>query len=285
MVDIKYDDLFMCKITVMGSSAVGKTAIVNRLVNNYFPLIYEPTTKVDNYSFLFNLNEYEIREKTHVAVTLEDMFGLNNPLLQTPDNLITSAEQKEQRAMMTSVFKEIMFTSTEKRKLLSNELKKAKNATASVKKNSKLNVYDKIFNDDPQIERRGFILVCDCTDIKTVEDLRIIIEKLHQIEKTNNLFYPKCILLNKIDRVDKEKLKSVLKEVESFRSRYKIDIMKISALTNYGVVESFKKFVSKIHQQEVENKQNEGCEDQDEDEEDLDKVECFLTIRLHAMIS
>ena len=277
MVDVKYEDLLCCKIAVMGSSAVGKTAIINRLVNNYFPIIYEPTSKVENFTFLFNLSEFDIKEKTYVMVTLEDMFGLNNPLLQTPENLITSNEQLEQRAHMTDIFKKIMFTSSDKRKALSTDLKKPKNSS-NVKKVTKMNIYEKIFNDDPLIERRGFILICDCTDLKTIEDLKIIIDKLNQIEKTNNLIYPKCILINKIDKIDKEKLKIIIKDFEVLRTKFKIDICKISALTNYGVVESFKKFISKIHQQEADNKQNEGYEDQDQDEDNFDAVNYLLKL-------
>jgi hypothetical protein len=48
-------------------------------------------------------------------------------------------------------------------------------------------------------------LVCDATDIKTLLDLSVVIDKLTQIEKTNNLFNPNCILLNNIDKLQSEK--------------------------------------------------------------------------------
>ena len=38
MSEVKYDTLLCCKIAVIGSCAVGKTAIINRLINNYFPI-------------------------------------------------------------------------------------------------------------------------------------------------------------------------------------------------------------------------------------------------------
>ncbi len=48
-------------------------------------------------------------------------------------------------------------------------------------------------------------MVCDATDIKTLLDLSVVIDKLTQIEKTNNLFNPNCILLNNIDKLQSEK--------------------------------------------------------------------------------
>jgi GTPase SAR1 family protein len=272
MSEVKYDTLLCCKIAVIGSCAVGKTAIINRLINNYFPISYEPTMTVENFTFLFNLSEREIKQKTYVMVTLEDMFGIDNPLLQTPDELITSQEQKDKRSYMSQVFKDIMFTSTEKRKQLSTESKKVSKNVGSKKKITKQNIYERIFNDDHIIERKAFILVCDPSDMRTLEDMKTILEKLHQIEKTNNLFYPKSILINKIDKADKEKLKNFTKITEELKSKFKCEVFKISALTNYEVEESFKKIVSKIHQLESDSKQNEGLEDQDEAEEELESV-------------
>jgi GTPase SAR1 family protein len=267
MNDIKYNDIPCFRIAVMGSAGVGKTAIVNRLVNNYFPLIYEPTMDIEKYTALFNLNDDDVKTKTFVMVTLEDMFGINNPLLSTPVSLINSSVLKEKRELMSENFKKIMFTSMEKRNKLSTEQKKPKNNN-NQKSNPRYAVYEQIFNDDPKVERLGFILVCDCTDPKSVDDLKQIIDKLHQIEKTNNLFYPKCIMVNKVDKMTekegKGKLKSMMTELEQLKSKYKLDCNKVSALTNQEVLESFRKFISKIHQQQVDNKQNEGVEDQED---------------------
>lgn len=274
MNDIKYDSLPSFRVAIMGAAAVGKTAIVNRLVNNSFPVNYEPTMDIERYTSLFNLTEYEVKTKTYVMVTLEDMFGLNNPLLQTPDNLITSNVLKEKRKTMSENFKNIMFTSTEKRTKLSNELKKAKKAPVNKKSNPKDILYEQIFSNDPKIERLGFILVCDCVDPNSGKDLEILIDKLHQIEKTNNLIYPKCIFVNKTDKaVDKEtktKLKTMISELEVFKTKYKLEVFKVSALTNQGIVESFRKFVSKIHQQQVDLKQNEGRDNDNENENDVE---------------
>ena len=46
------------RICILGPSEVGKTAIVNRLVNNYFTTICEPTQHdLKPYYYLMNLTE------------------------------------------------------------------------------------------------------------------------------------------------------------------------------------------------------------------------------------
>jgi GTPase SAR1 family protein len=273
MNNVNYSTLFCFKICVLGSAGVGKTAIINRILSNSFPILYEPTTSVERYTGLFNLNDVEVKEKTFAMVTLEDTFGLNNPLLQTPEHLLSSQDQILQRKLMAQTFKDIMFTSTLKRDKISLQSKKPKKDSSNAKVRNKNFVYEKIFNDDPEIEIRGYIFVCDLSDQESINGIDDIIEKLHQIEKSNNLFYPKCIMLNKLDKItDKEKLKNIIKTLDNHKSKHKCDIFKVSALTNNGITEYFKKFLSKIHQQEIDNKQNEGLDDFEEDEEKADPV-------------
>jgi GTPase SAR1 family protein len=283
MVDLNYSAINTFKIAVMGSAAVGKTCIVNRLINNYFPLIYEPTMDIERYTGLFNLNEYEVQEKTYVMVTLEDMFGLNNPLLQTPIELMTSAPLREKREYLSTVFKDMMFTSLYKRDRMSSEQKKVK-PSISEKIKHRYEAYEKIFNienEDPKnerVDRLGFILVCDVTDYKSFEDLNVIIEKLHQIEKTNNLvhLYPKLVLLNKYDKASDKDTKANLKKMtgilETLKKKCNLEYCKVSALTNQGIFENFRKFISKIHHHLVDQKQKEGFEDQDNDPIEGDEV-------------
>ena len=59
--------------------------------------------------------------------------------------------------------------------------------------------------------------------------------------------------------------------MDSFKKKYKCDYYKVSALTSEGVGEAFRKFLSKIHQKKIDEKQNEGIEDaEDVDLEELD---------------
>jgi GTPase SAR1 family protein len=284
--NIKYNEIPNIKIAVLGSVATGKTAIINRLVNNNFSIGYEPTLEVTNYTVLFNLNEYDVKNKTYVMLTLEDMFGINNPLLQSHESTITSSYLKEKRTEMSATFQKLMFTSVEKRDKLSaeSEKKKTKNVNPKKDRNPKFLIYEQIFENDEKIERVGFIFVCDCNDQKSYEAIKTIIEKLHQIEKTNNLMYPKCIFINKIDKgADKKKLKAIITDLQQFKTKFKLEFYKTSALTNYGITESFRKFISKIHQQQVDQKQNEGVEDQENDDIMEDKVRKKLLNSLNRL--
>ena len=75
---------------------------------------------------LFNLSEVDAKDKTYVELILEDVFGLNNPLLQTQENLIKSNVLLEKRKKMVNEFKSIMFTSLDKKSMI-NEQKKVSN--------------------------------------------------------------------------------------------------------------------------------------------------------------
>jgi GTPase SAR1 family protein len=263
------------KITLLGDSNVGKTAIITKLVNKYFPIIYEPTTEIENYSVKLNLTEEDIAQKTYVNLTVQDTFGLNNSLLNKLPELITSQVLREKRDHMTKIFKDIMFTSNEKRKKISCEEKGMK-PSQDLKKKSVI-VKENIYNDDPKneneskIERLGFIFVCDSENMKSLENVTHIIKKLHEIEKTNNLIYPKCIFFNKADKVSekffKENLKQYASQLEAFKNKFKIDFLRVSALTGQGLIEGFRRFLSKIHQKKEDEDQNDGIKEPDDDDD------------------
>jgi len=257
----------------MGPAACGKTSLINRIVNHSFPLIYEPTTTIENSTILYNISDLELKEKTFVMLTLQDFFGFNNPLLQTQEEFVTSKKQGVHRKYMADAIKEIMFTSNERRKKLNELLKKTKKDKEGVKEKTKMSVYEQILNNGFEVEVRGFIFVMDCNDKDSLGDLMSIIEKIHSIEKGNALFYPKCIMLNKIDKLkDKKILKEMQPNLDHIRERFKCDTYKVSAFTNIGVSESFKKFVSKIHMQEIQLKENSGFDQLEEEEVKADKV-------------
>ena len=178
---------------------------------------------------------------------------------------------------MTVSFRELMFTSVDKRDQLSKEMenKKAKKFDPKKDKDPKFLHYENIFQMDKSIERQGYILVCDITEPSSLEDIKTIIDKLQQIEKTSNLSYPKCIFINKIDRTfDKKKVKAFFTEVEQLKQKYKMEVYKVSALNNVGIIESFRKFMAKIHQQLMDEKQNEGMEEKDKSDEEEDPITC-----------
>jgi GTPase involved in cell partitioning and DNA repair len=136
--------------------------------------------------------------------------------------------------------------------------------------------YERIFGNDKPVERKGFIMVCDATDIKSVLDLGVVIDKLTQIEKTNNLVYPKCILLNKIDKFqqDKTQLTSIITELNRLKTKYRIKFYKVSALTGKSLLSSLREYLNLIYQLENESK-NEGFdENEDQEEDDENKIDC-----------
>lgn len=141
-----------------------------------------------------------------------------------------------------------------------------------------------LLTDRESIERLGFVFVVDATDVSTVKDVKVVLEQLNQIEKTSNLYYHKCVLINKSEQIIEERKKQKFEtEMERLlKNNYKVVKFKVSALTNFGVKESIKKFVAKLHQEISEARQNDGIQDFDEqagkdDEVDFgDKVNaCF----------
>lgn len=272
---IKYNNVIAMKIAVVGSSAVGKTSICTRICNNFFTSIYEPTLEIDNFSTLFKVTESEVTNHTYIFTTLEDYFGLNNPLLQSSENTISNEYLKKKRQEMVNQFTKLMFTSVNKRDEMSKEESKKKKFDPKKDKDPKFIHYENIFTNDKSIERQGFIFVCDITEPTSLEDLKTVIEKMQQIEKTSGLSFNKCLFINKIDRnIDKKKVKSFLQEAEALKQKYKIDIYRVSALNNSGIIDGFRKFLSKIHQQILDAKQNEGFDEKDVVEDEDEEINC-----------
>lgn len=61
------------KITLLGSNATGKTSLINRIINNNFSPLYEPTMKMENYGINLNISESSVAKKVYVMINLEDM--------------------------------------------------------------------------------------------------------------------------------------------------------------------------------------------------------------------
>ena len=64
--------LVTIRITFLGNSTVGKTAIINRMINNIFTPLYEPTLNMENYGIKLNISDSNIDNKTYVLLNLED---------------------------------------------------------------------------------------------------------------------------------------------------------------------------------------------------------------------
>lgn len=256
------------KITFMGSAFVGKTSIINQLINKKFISKYEPTMKVEDYCYRMNLNDDEICKPLYVKVIIQDTFGINNPILNKSPDIIESKRVIHIRNEMTNQFKELMFTAHEIRNKLCEEENKS---FLKIPKNK--NPYPFVYDIDKmakEIERKGFVFVCDCSDAKSISNMIKIIDKQLEIEKTTNVSIHKIILFNKSDKIVNEKeFKAMMKKykgvLEKYKKKNKIDSYRVSSLTNSGISSAIKKFISKIHQEIKYTSLNEEIDDPEDD--------------------
>lgn len=72
-----------------------------------------------------NIGDEDYNDKNYIELILEDVFGLNNPLLQIQEGLIKSKVLSDKRKKMVNDFKNIMFTSLNK-KNHTEEIRKSK---------------------------------------------------------------------------------------------------------------------------------------------------------------
>lgn len=87
------------RIVVMGPSYVGKSQVVNRLINNAFTGYYEPTIKEQKYRRAYNLfdDEPEV-EPQFMDLEIIDMFPHDHPLLDEETALMNDqAKQMEEK--------------------------------------------------------------------------------------------------------------------------------------------------------------------------------------------
>ena len=71
-------------VCVLGPSFVGKTQIVNRIVNNAFFPQYHMTEEKDVYTMLYNKNKGQSGSKPeYVQIEIWDCFPQDHPLLFT----------------------------------------------------------------------------------------------------------------------------------------------------------------------------------------------------------
>ena len=138
---------------------------------------------------------------------------------------------------MSSQFTSLMLTSNERRDQLSKNEKAAK-----TKFNQKkvVNYKDEIFMESIGIEsehisRVGFVFVCEIKNESSIKSVIKIIEKLHEIEKSNNLMCTKMIMFNKTDIIEENELP------ENWGLLY-WDGKKISKIKDCKFVESNKQF-------------------------------------------
>jgi hypothetical protein len=213
-----------------------------------------------NYSTLFNLSDDDSKDKTYIELILEDVFGLNNPLLQTQESLIKSKTLLDKRKKMVEDFKNVMMTSQNKKSQMDEQKR--------FSRQSKLSQAISVSNI---FERNGFIIVFDITEHSSLEDAQFILKRLYEMEKTNGIKYEKCVLANKTDKViDKKRFLNILHELDAFRKTYKCMAYLVSAKTNEMVSEGFKEFLLNVFNKNVKEHHNNNVEEEGFEIPDID---------------
>ena len=64
--------LLAFNVTLLGNKAVGKTSILNKIINNNFSTHYEPTIYCQNYGKILDISENK-KKKVNIMVNFEDM--------------------------------------------------------------------------------------------------------------------------------------------------------------------------------------------------------------------
>ena len=74
------------RICVLGPSFVGKTQIVNRLVNNNFYPQYHETEEVETYKIYYNRAQNVSSQPDFISIEILDTFPQDHPYLFTDPN-------------------------------------------------------------------------------------------------------------------------------------------------------------------------------------------------------
>ncbi len=234
------DDIY--RICFLGSCAVGKTSIINRIINNSFTQNYDPTLELTSYSTEFQPRKNIFVEdpddtNDNYQVILEDMFGLNNTIIQTPPQEIKSANILRKRAKMIDDFKSVIYSY--------KEINLASQENLAFFHNSDMPFHRISFKTS--IPRTGLIFVVDITDEDTLNEAISIINQIEAIEKNEKDYKTeKAIFLNKFDKISENKKINDLQSKLSQKEIY--HVYEISALSDWNITESMSNFLGKIQQ-------------------------------------
>lgn len=221
------------KISFLGDCYSGKTSLINQIINHSFSHHYSPTHTRETYTLKTNLNLKETLSDKEITINviLEDLFGVNNSLLFINEEITQSKILRDKHKSMTKIFKEIMFTSRTKKTI------------------TNINFFNS--SELSEYPTTAFIFVCDCTNPKSTSSVIKIIDRLIEIERTNNSHYPKMILFNKADKIKKVKFnkdfQQYQKKLKGYKKKQNIESFCVSALSTEGVFYSFNSFLSKVY--------------------------------------
>jgi len=227
------------RICVIGPSYVGKTQIVNRMINNAFTGYYEPTIKPQISRRAYNLHDDE-PDMAPVFFDLEiiDLFPHDHPFLD------------EDKALMGDAAKEMT--------------EKLEEMVQSPYDPKILNIVDRI---------HAYIFVYDSSNKRTFTSMMCMLDTIGELEKSKmksgglksggagkgksapQYFFPKKIVVGNKKDLRKNKEAGVIgpsdiKQLEG------ITIKEVSALTNHGIQDVLKTLVEALdNDHSIEDKQ------------------------------
>ena len=85
------------RICVLGPSFVGKTQIVNRLVNNNFYPQYHETEEVEKYKIYYNRAQNVSSQPDFISIEIMDTFPQDHPYLFTDPNSNEEAKKMQEQ--------------------------------------------------------------------------------------------------------------------------------------------------------------------------------------------
>jgi GTPase SAR1 family protein len=199
----------MIRICVLGSSFTGKSALVNRFVNNSFEWVYEPTNEPNIFRRLINITDDE-EHKQYCMMQIEDLFPINHPMLQVGDS-------ESEESPLIKYYDQV----------LGNKRSEKKKP-----------------NDKPLFKEtiiHGYMYVYDVTSKASFDEVCKVIEYIHTREekeagKKKSGKAAKILVGTKIDCLASHEINS---KVESFKKKYGLLSRKVSALTNSEIKEAF----------------------------------------------
>lgn len=218
-------------ICVLGPSYVGKTQLVNRIINNSFTGYYEPTIKKQTYRRVYNINEdNQDEEPKFFDITMWDMFPHDHPFLDEDEQLM-GEEAKEMERELSEVIK--------------NPFPKNKEEETEHPFGTRVHAY---------------IFVYDYSNKRTFDSMLCMLETIKELEKSQKKgsdlaskskkkegsksgpVFPKMIVIGNKKDLQKNRNAGSLKK-EDIEKLDGTKIIEVSALTNENVMSAFKSLV------------------------------------------
>ena len=200
----------LVRICVLGSSFSGKSALVNRFVNNSFEWIYEPTNEPNIFRRLINITDDE-EHKQYCMMQIEDLFPINHPWLQL-------SHSDDHKSNLVKYYDQVL----------------GNKRSGQKRPNEKALFKETVIH--------GYMYVYDLNSEASLEVVSKVIEYIHTREekeagKKKSGKAAKILVGTKSDSVPSQVKFS--NKVDNMKKKYSLMTRKVSALTNSEIKEAF----------------------------------------------